>query len=135
MSSLLPFFYFYFHTSPKSGYHSHFQSVLETFAKMNLKKDYLSHLNYVIGLLKYLLWLPILYLQNPLHCTFRLKGLLQLQCSTCACILLLPFLLLRSLIWLSKSYRALRLRSQLLVQVLNLSDLFNLLLSLPLWQL
>ena len=59
------------------------------------------------------------------------KDLLQLQCSTCLNILLFPFLLLRSLIWLFKFNLALRSRFQLLVQGLNLSDLFNLLLSLP----
>lgn len=58
---------FYFHFSLKSGYHSYFQSILETFAKMNLNKSHFSHLNYIIGLLKYLLWLTVLSLQNSLQ--------------------------------------------------------------------
>ena len=90
-----------------------------------------SHLNYIIGLLKCLPWLPVLSLQNPLQCTLTIKDLLQLQCSPCLYVLLFPFLLLRSLIWLFKFNLALRSRFQLLVQGLNLSDLFNLLLSLP----
>ena len=79
-----------------------------------------SHLNYVIGLLKCLLWLPVLCLQNPLQCTFSIKDLLQLQCLTCLYILPFPFPLLRSPIWLFKFNLALRSRFHLLGQGLNL---------------
>ena len=79
-----------------------------------------SHLNYVIGLLKCLPWLPVLCLQNPLQCTFSIKDLLQLQCLTCLYILPFPFPLLRSPIWLFKFNLALRSRFHLLGQGLNL---------------